>query len=75
MVFTSQKIRFYFQIRFFDTEKTASSGKKIKENDFHQQENVFLFKLVPLDFNNGFQHQKRALNKSILFPTQKISFH
>ena len=36
-------------------EKTASSGKKI-ENGFYQQENVFLKKLVPPNFNNGFQH-------------------
>ena len=52
--------------------KTASSGKKINENGFHQQENVFLLKLVLPNFNNGSQHQeKNALNKSILFPLDR----
>ena len=42
------------------TKKTASSGKKIKENGFHWQENVFILKLVPPNFNNDFQHQKKS---------------
>ena len=51
--------------------KTASSGKKIKENGFHQQEKVFLLKLAPPNFNNGFQHQKKSLNRNILFPPDR----
>ena len=43
-----------------NTEKTASTGKKMKENGFHEQENVFLLKLVLLNFNNGFHHQRKG---------------
>ena len=50
--------------------KTASSGKKIEENDFQEQENVFLLKLVSPNYINGFQ-QKKALNKNILFPLDR----
>ena len=53
-------------------EKNASCGKKIEENGFHLQENVLLLKLVPSNFNNVFQQQrKQALNKSILFPLDR----
>ena len=62
MVCTSPKTRFHYlkwsirwKIRF------RSSGKKIKENSFHEQENFFLLKLLPHNFNNGFQHQKKKL--------------
>ena len=51
--------------------KTASSGKKIKENGFHPQEDVFLLKLVLPNFSNGFQRQKKAQNKSIRFPLDR----
>ena len=56
--------------------KTASSGKKIKENGFHQQENVFLLKLVLPNFNNGFQHQKKSsVQKDTVSTRQKIIFY
>ena len=35
--------------------KTTPSGKKTEENDFYWLENVFLLKLFPSNFNNGFQ--------------------
>ena len=35
--------------------ETASSGKKIEENGFYKQENVFLLNMLPYNFNNGFQ--------------------
>ena len=55
--------------------KTASSGKKIKENGFHQQENVFLLKIFPY-FNNGFQHQRKSsVQKYTISSRQKISSH
>ena len=55
--------------------QTASSGKKNKENDFHQQENVFLLKLVSPNFNNGFQHQKKnSEQKHTVSNRQKVSF-
>ena len=55
--------------------KTASSGKKI-ENGFHQQENIFLLKLIPPNFNYGFQQQKKCSEQRHTASTrQKISFH
>ena len=64
MVCTSQKILFHYlkmkhslKNKFPQYGKTAFSDKKIKENGFHWQENVLLLKLVPNNFNNGFQHQ------------------
>ena len=42
----------FFEKYVFPIRKTASSGKKIEENAFHQQENVFLLKLAPPNFNN-----------------------
>ena len=56
--------------------KNASSGKKVKENGFHYHENVFLLKLVPPNFNNGFQHQKKSSGqKHTVFTGQKKNFH
>ena len=47
-----------------------------KINGFHQQQNVFLLKLVPPNFNNGFQHQKKSSEQKHTVSTrQKISFH
>ena len=40
--------------------KIASSGKKIEESGFHQQENIFLLKLVPPNFKNIFQQPKKS---------------
>ena len=40
--------------------KTASSGKKNPENGFHKQKIIFLLKLIPPNFNRGFQQQKKA---------------
>ena len=76
MVFTSQRIRFHYpkwsmKNAFLRYGKTAFSGKKVKENGFLQQEKVFLLKLVSPNFNNGVQHQRKALNKSILFPLNR----
>ena len=79
MTCTSQKISCHYpewsirwKIHFHDTEKLQKlKAKKIKENSFHYQENVFLLKLVP---PVGFQQQKDALNKSILFPLKKNKF-
>ena len=76
MTCTSQKISCHYpewsirwKIHFHDTEKLQKlKAKKIKENSFHYHENVFLLKLVP---PIGFQQQKNALNKSILFPLNK----
>ena len=56
-------------------EKTASSGQKI-ENGFHYQENIFLLKLIPSDFINGFQQQKKfSEQKHTVSTGQKTSFH
>ena len=52
-------------------QETASSNKKIEENNFHQHENIFILKLVHRNLNNGFQQQKKALNKRILFPLDR----
>ena len=49
--------------------KTASSGKQ--KNGFHQQEKFFRLKLIPPNFNHGFQQQKNAANKSRLFPLDR----
>ena len=38
--------------------KTASSGKKIKENGFNLQENVL--EMVSPNFSNGFEYQKKS---------------
>ena len=65
MVCTSRKIRFHTRNKSFVENtspaygKTASSGKKIEENGFHLQENVFLLKSVSPNFNNAFQQQKK----------------
>ena len=54
--------------------KTASSGKKI-ENGFHWQENIFLLKLIPPNFNYGFQQQKKCSEQKHTASTrQKIRF-
>ena len=75
MVCTSQKIlpeiKHSLKNRFPLYRKIASSDKKIEEKRFHQQENVFLLKLVHPNLNNGFQQYKKALNKSILFPLDR----
>ena len=53
----------------------SSSGKKI-ENGFHQQENVFLLKFIPPNFNHGFQqHKKGSEQKHTVSTRQKICFH
>ena len=55
--------------------KTTSSGKKV-ENGFHEQENIFLLKLISPNFNHGFQQQKKgSKQKHTLSTRQKISFH
>ena len=56
-------------------EKTAFSGKKI-ENGFHEQENISLLKLIPLNFNHGSQQQKKGSEQKHTVSTrQKISLH
>ena len=55
--------------------KTVSSGKNI-ENGFHQQKNIFLLKLIPSNFNHGFQKQKKGFEQKHAVSTrQKIRFH
>ena len=50
-------------------------AKKI-ENGFHQQENTFLLKSIPPNFNHGFQQQKKGSEQKHTVSTrQKISFH
>ena len=54
--------------------KTALSGKKTK-NGFNQQENIFLLKLIPPNFNHGFQQQKKGSEqKHTVSIRQKIKF-
>ena len=56
-------------------EKIASSGKKI-ENSFHWRKNIFLLKLIPPNFNHGFQQQKKGTEqKHTLSTRKKINFH
>ena len=56
--------------------KAAFSDKKIKDNGFYKQGHVFLSNLVPNNFNNGFQHQKKSSEKKQTASIrQKIRFH
>ena len=48
--------------------KTASFSLKI-ENGFHQQENIFLLKLIHPNFIHGFQQQKKSIR------TKAYCFH
>ena len=55
--------------------ETTSSGKRIK-NGFHLQENIFLLKFIPPNFNHGFQQQKKdSKQKHTVSTRQKIIFH
>ena len=69
--FSLSRMKHLLKNRFLQYGKTASSGKKIKENGFCLEEKVFLLKLAPSNFDNGFQHQEIALNKSKLFPPDR----
>ena len=54
--------------------ETASSSKKIG-NGFHQQENIFLLKLIHPNSNHGFQQQKKSLRtKAYCFHQTEIKF-
>ena len=56
-------------------EKTASSGKEIKEDGLHQEGNCSFNKLVLPNFNNGLQQLKKSSEQKYAVSTrQKISF-
>ena len=56
------------------TRKNFLSDKKIKENGFHLHKNVFLLKLVPKNFGNGFQHQKKSSEQKHTVSTRQKMF-
>ena len=69
--FPLPRMRHLLENTFPGYKKTGSPGKKIEESGFQQHENVFLLKLVPPNFSNGFQHQKKSYELS-LQSTEKI---
>ena len=60
-------------MRFHYTEKLLLLAKKFG-NGFQWQENIFLLKLIPTNFNHGFQQLKKVSTQKHTVSTRQNKF-